>query len=67
MSNSNYVFVYDNERLNKLKAELTSLLFDKGYTISKPLIEDLAIWAYHKEDSVKFDLTTQITTSEDKL
>lgn len=60
---SNYVFVYDMARLNKLKQELTDLLFDKGYTISKPLIDDLATYVYHKEDMVVFKLSSQQTTT----
>lgn len=63
MSNANYVFTYDSERLSRLHQELTDLLFDKGYTISKPMIDDLATFVYHKEDNAKLTITTTTTTS----
>jgi len=59
--NANYVFVYDMNRLNKLKKEITDILFDKGYSITKPMIDDIATWAYGKEDGVNFEASTQTT------
>jgi hypothetical protein len=62
--NANYVFVYDMVRLNKLKEEITEILFEKGHNISKPMIDDIATWAYGKEDRVNLEARTQTTSAE---
>lgn len=64
MNNINYVFVYDDKRLSKLRHEITDILFEKGHTITKPMIDDIAMWAYKIEDKVNFVALTQTTSAE---
>lgn len=51
------------EKLNALKRELTDLLLDNGHTISKPMIDELAIYIYHKEDRATYKQNATQTSS----
>lgn len=46
-----YVRTYDEGRLRNLKIHLQDYLFDKGHTINKPMIDDLAIFVYDLNES----------------
>lgn len=64
MSNSNYVIVFDDERLKALKTEILAVLFDKGYSVSKQMVEDIAIWAYGREDKAVYNATVKVTSAQ---
>ena len=61
--NSNYIHVYPEERRQKLVKELTNYLLNKGYQISKPMIEDLALFVSDKIDEYGIKGSMHLTTS----
>lgn len=46
-----YLRTYDEGRLRNLKIQLQDYLFDRGHTINKPMIDDLAIFVYDLNES----------------
>lgn len=44
--------VIDTKRLAELEKQITDYLFERRHEISKPLIIDLAVWAYHYGDKM---------------
>jgi hypothetical protein len=45
------IVTYGEERLRNLKIQLQDYLFDKGHTITKPMIDDLAVFVYDLNES----------------
>lgn len=61
-----YVRTYDEGRLRNLRIQLQDYLFDKGHTINKSMIDDLALFVYDLNESHYHQgkvTTTTLTTT----
>jgi hypothetical protein len=63
MTSANYVFTYDETRLDQLRDEAKDYLFDRGHRITKPMIDDLALLIYNLQDRAVRESTQTTTTT----
>jgi hypothetical protein len=56
------VKTYDKDRLSDIHERATHYLFQKGHTITKPMMDDIAIFIYDQQDREVSDATQTVTS-----